>query len=218
MLPFLSSLADLVLGDRCPGCARPGAPLCTRCAQALERRPWRCRSRPGCPPVWAAGPYAGVEQALLLAFKERRVRGLARPLGHRLARAVAASTAKDTVPLLVPVPPRPGSVRRRGYDPVLLLARVAAREHGAVGHMDVYPVLRHRRRVRDQAGLDREHRRANLAGALIVPWKARPRIDQRPVVIVDDVLTTGATLAEASRALRAAGARVMCAAVLAEHH
>lgn len=75
------------------------------------------------------------------------------------------------------------------------------------------PVLRHRRRVADQAGLGAAARSANLAGALqaIAPW----RVQGRRVVVVDDVITSGATLAEAARTLQAAGARVTAAATVA---
>ncbi|MDA0567274.1 ComF family protein, partial [Streptomonospora sp. S1-112] len=129
--------------------------------------------------------------------------------------------------LLVPVPARPGALRRRGYDPVALLLRAAARAPVARAHR-VAPLLAHRRRVADQVGLDSRGRRANLTGALAVragPSAAPGRAGARAhpgdlrgavVVVVDDVLTTGATLAEASRALRAAGARVVGGAVLSE--
>ncbi|MFC3994923.1 ComF family protein [Nocardiopsis sediminis] len=166
--------------------------------------------------MWAAGPYAGRDRSLLLAFKERHARALAAPLGARLARAVAQAGAAHPGFVLVPVAPRPGARRRRGYDPVLLLACAAARAGPGSAHPPrVVPALRHRRRVADQVGLGREHRRANLAGAL----EAHPRnaaAIREPVVVVDDILTTGATLAEAARALRAAGKDVVGAAVLAE--
>ena len=71
------------------------------------------------------------------------------------------------------------------------------------------------RRARDQAGLGVEARAENLAGAVRVPPRLADRVAGRAVVVVDDVVTTGATLAESARALRAAGAVVVAAAVVA---
>ncbi|MDA0566155.1 ComF family protein, partial [Streptomonospora sp. S1-112] len=85
----LAGLAALLLGDRCAACARPGPRLCRPCAAAVGARAHRCRRRAGCPPVWAAGCHRGLDRALLLEFKERGARGLAAPLGARLAAAVA---------------------------------------------------------------------------------------------------------------------------------
>ncbi|GAA4956131.1 hypothetical protein GCM10023224_47380 [Streptomonospora halophila] len=206
-------LLGLLLGDHCAGCARPGGRLCPDCARALGTRPRPCRRRAGCPQVWAVGAYTGLERTALLAFKEQGARGLAAPLGARLSGAVCAAAARHPGALLVPVPARPAALRARGYDPVLLMARSAVRRCGAV-RLPPEPVLAHRRRVSDQVGLDRDRRRANLAGALAV--RTPGAVAGRPVVLVDDVLTTGATLAEAARALRGAGAVVVGGAVLAE--
>ncbi|MBB6170140.1 ComF family protein [Nocardiopsis mwathae] len=217
----LSALVDLVLAERCAGCGRTGALLCPGCADTLDHRPRRCRARPGCPPLWAAGPYAGCGRDVLLRFKDGRVRALAAPLGRRLARAVAEAAPDRAGVTLVPVPARAAALRRRGFDPVELLARAAAEElsrgsprpgrrAGAVA------ALRHRRRVADQVGLGRSRRRENVAGALAVRPRALPALAGRAVVLVDDVVTTGATLAEAARALRAAGVGVEGAAVLTE--
>ncbi|MUL39959.1 ComF family protein [Streptomonospora sp. PA3] len=208
----LAGLLGLLLGDHCAGCSRPGGRLCAHCARALGSRARPCRRRAGCPPVWAAGGYSGLERSVLLAFKEHGARALAAPLGARLAPAVHAAAARRNV-LLVPVPARRAALRRRGYDPVLLLARAAARRCGP-GVPPPAPVLAHRRRVSDQVGLGRDRRRANLTGALAV--RAPADVAGRRVMVVDDVVTTGATLAEAARALRCSGAVVVGGAVLAE--
>jgi predicted amidophosphoribosyltransferase len=158
-------------------------------------------------------PYTGAVRQLIVAHKERGLAGLARPLGAALARAVLAA-AKDPGPraLLVPVPSSRASVRRRGQDPTLRIAQEAAREAGRHGAAtSCVQVLGHRRRVADQAGLTAAGRVANVTGAL----RAGCDLRGAQVIIVDDVVTTGATLAEAARALRAAGAEVRAAAVVA---
>ncbi|MEU4151409.1 ComF family protein [Streptomyces sp. NPDC026659] len=107
--------------------------------------------------------------------------------------------------ILVPLPSARAAVRARGHDPVRRMALVAAgrlRRGGTPAR--VAAVLRQRRPVLDQAGLDARERRENLAGALEVTAGGARLLDAGRVVLVDDLMTTGATLAEAARALREA--------------
>lgn len=212
---FLASFADLVLGERCAGCGGAEGPLCHDCADVLDRRPHQCRPRPGCPPVWAGGPYAGRDRSVLLAFKNHGARALARPLGRRLAAVYAASGWLGPGTVLVPVPARASSARRRGHDPVPVLARAGIRQAGGAAAGRVLDLLEHRRAARPQVGLGRRERRENLRGALAVRPRAGP-LQGTDTVIVDDVLTTGATVADAARALREAGAHVLGAVVVVE--
>ena len=156
------------------------------------------------PFVLAAATYDGVVRELLLAHKEHGRTTLAGPLGALLARAVAAYGAGV---VLVPVPSAPAAVRARGHDHARRLAAAAARR----ARVRSAPLLVGVRSVADQSGLDAVGRAANLAGALRAGRGARGL----SVVVVDDVVTTGATLAEAARALTAAGADVLGAAVVA---
>jgi predicted amidophosphoribosyltransferase len=162
--------------------------------------------------------YAGAVRQLIVAHKERGRSGLSRPLGAALARAVIAATAQGPPAFLVPVPSSRASVRRRGEDPTLRIARAATRELARRG--DPAPLLRalrHTRRVADQADLTAVDRAKNLEGAL----RAGYDLNGAAVIVVDDVLTTGATLTEATRALRTAGATVTATAVIAattRHH
>lgn len=164
--------------------------------------------------------YADPVRGLLLAHKERGALRLAGPLGTVLASAVrSALHAAEPEPagvLLVPVPSARHAVRARGHDATLRLARTAARELGRSGlPCRVAPVLRPSRRVADQAGLGAAARRRNLHGALTVPLALRPRLAGRQLVLVDDLVTTGASLAEAARALAAAGTPPLAAATVA---
>jgi predicted amidophosphoribosyltransferase len=210
---------DLLLGSTCVGCARAGRLLCTTCAGALDPEPapaWPSPRPAGLRDPWAATSYDGTVRAMILGHKEHRLLALARPLGELLALAVAAALA-DLAPdgltadlVLVPVPSRPGSVRQRGHDPTANLVRAAAARLTALGATTAcVPLLRTRPGLADQAGLDAGARALNLASAFRAHAPAVRRLARsaRPlhVVVCDDVLTTGATAAEAQRALRAVG-------------
>ncbi|MER7520386.1 ComF family protein [Streptomyces sp. NPDC126499] len=211
--------AGLMLPVSCGGCGRPRTALCPPCAAELSGTgPGRVRPSPeprGLPAVHAAVPYEGAVRALLVAHKERGALPLARPLGEALAAAVEAAAGPvdatgDSPLLLVPVPSSRRSVRARGHDPTRRIALAAAgrlRRSGRVAR--VLPVLRQRRRVADQAGLGARGRLANLAGALEAGRDGVRLLDEAAraggrVVLVDDLMTTGASLAEAARALTAA--------------
>lgn len=217
------SLGDLVLGSRCVGCARPGRVLCRACAANLPGTAdpaWPSPTPPGLAAPFAAGEYDGLVRAMVLAHKERGVLALATPLGRLLAGAVAAVGASPGPVVLVPVPSRPASVRARGHDPTrVMTVRAAAALRGAGGTVTAAPVLRLRPGVRDQAGLDAEQRRDNLAGSMCCSGRALARLASRcpraHVVVCDDVLTSGATAREAQRALEAVGLRVAAVAVVA---
>lgn len=205
---------DLLLGGRCVGCHRGGRVLCDGCRATLPTSAslsWPDPVPPGLVPPYAAGAYDGLLRTLVLGHKERGLMALGRALGRLLACSVrAAVTAPvledDREPVvLVPVPSRRGSVRSRGRDPLAETTRYAARTLGA----EVAPVLRSRPGVRDQAGLARAAREANLAGSMACSARALRTLQRRRgrayVVVCDDVLTTGSTAREAQRALEAVG-------------
>jgi predicted amidophosphoribosyltransferase len=164
--------------------------------------------------------YGGPVRAAVLAHKEQGRLALARPLGDVLARAVAqllTVSKLDHRPVaLVPAPSARAAIRQRGHDPLLRITRRAAivlRRDGL--DCAVVPALRHRRRVSDQAGLGQIARLANLHGSMIVRSGAATLLTGRSVVIVDDVVTTGATIGEAVRAVRRFGHDPCGAAVIA---
>jgi ComF family protein len=196
-------LLELLFPARCPACARrvdEGAALCAVCAESL------LPAAPG-PGPRAPWLYGGQLAVAIGRFKFDGHPEAAGPLGALLAPALAAALdALPPAPLLVPVPLHPRRLRWREFNQALLLmraARAALRRAGrAVPAPD--PGALHRvRDTRPQVELSRDERVANVADAFRA--EAR-RVAGRAVLLVDDVLTTGATAAACTRALAAAGA------------
>ncbi len=216
---YVEAGVDLLLGGACVGCGRPGLALCRCCAGALVRVPFATAPDPtpaGFPVTYAVNDYDGVVKAAILAHKEGGLLALAPALGSALAWAVLGllSVQPHPVPALtvVPAPSSPSSVRSRGHDPLLRIARVAVRRlRDAEVTASCAPAVTAVRRVADQSGLGSADRARNLAGA----FRVSRSVPTGSVVVVDDVVTTGATAAETTRALRAAGVDVIGAAVVA---
>lgn len=147
--------------------------------------------------VAASATYDGVWQQCIIAYKERHAWSLSRPLGDALAWAIAGLLREDVPIALVPVPSDAARVRQRGEDVTgRLAARAAKRLRQAGVDARVERVLRHGRSVADQSGLDELSRARNLAGSMEARY-----VCERACVVVDDIMTTGATLAESLRAL-----------------
>jgi predicted amidophosphoribosyltransferase len=202
MFGLAAAVADLVLPRSCVGCGRAGGAWCLPCRPGLPARVVALRT--DAVRVTSAADYDGAVRAALLAYKERGRRDLAAPLASLLTGAVEVTPAAA----LVPVPSAPAAVRERGGDHVLRLARRTARRTDR----RLFPVLRLDVSVRDSAGLGVAERAVNLSGAMVAQ---PPSTAGATVVIVDDIVTTGATLTEAARALRTAGWEVAGAAVVA---
>lgn len=217
------SLADLLTGSHCLGCARPGRLLCRSCDAALPTDAfpaWPIPCPPGLVMPWSAAEYAGAVAAMVVGHKEHRQLALRRPLGRLLTAAVRGAIPRPTGVLLVPVPSRATTQRQRGHDPLGAMVRCAVRELRADGYEALgVPLLVSRGGVRDQAGLDASQRAANLSGSMAchsgrLAGAVRSG-GARHVVVCDDVLTTGATAREAQRALAAAGVVVAAVATVA---
>jgi predicted amidophosphoribosyltransferase len=209
----LRAAVDLLLPGACAGCGARAeeAAVCAACRARL--RPARIGPGPaGLAVLASCADWDGEVRRMVLAFKERARGGLAVPLAAAVAEAVDTLGLAPGALSLVPVPSRTAARRARGHDPTARLAGRTARilrRRGRLVHLA--PVLAHVRDVRDQTGLSAAARRANLA------WAMRAgRFGALParVVLLDDVCTTGATLSEAARALRAVGADPIGAVVL----
>jgi len=203
---LIDATADLLFQGACPGCGLPGHGICALCRRAVMSGSVGPRERVGIDvPLWSAGDYTEPLPRVISGAKDHHTGDVIDLLGVRLAFAVAglADAARPAGPgVLVPFPSSAATVRERGLDVTFALARSAARRLGRVGLVvTVRPLLTHARAVRDQGRLSSEERYRNLAGSL----RARDREAAGWIILVDDVVTTGASLREGIRALRSAG-------------
>jgi ComF family protein len=211
---------DLAFPATCSGCGREGLPLCPACLPALDAR----LALPGGTPIglaadlpapllqldWCA-PFAGPVRAALHDLKYAGERRLAEPLGAALARRWArVGTGTEIV---VPVPVHAERERRRGYDQAALIADVAARRL----RLPMTPALERGRATVAQFELGRDERAANVAGAFRLRSSGGRSglVVGRWVLLVDDVVTTGATLAACATALLRGGALAVSAIAVA---
>ena len=179
----------------------PGVP--SRCGGCLRRSPPFERAR-------AALAYDDASRPLLLAFKHADRTHAAPPFGRWLSRA-AADLLADTE-LIVPVPLHRWRLFRRRYNQAALLAQAL----GRAGDLPVAPDLLVRRRATpSQAGRSRLARMRNVRGAFAVRAGRDPGLMGRRILLVDDVLTTGATVMECARVLKRSGADAVDVVTLA---
>ena len=212
-MDLATAAADLFLGATCPGCGRPSRALCATCTVVIAPRPAVVRTTPV--DIAASGEHADVLRLTIVAWKEEGRTSLLRPLAHLLASSVVQVVGASRAPVvLVPVPASRRSRLARGADVVDQLACAAAGLlRGAGVDVTVRQALRVARRTADQSGLDARDRARNLAGAFAL--RSDEGLTDSTLVVVDDLVTTGATIAEAIRALTAAGHPPMAAATMA---
>ncbi len=208
-------MLDLVLPLECGGCGAPSVRWCAACAWHLRVRPDEPhlitpRVQPGVP-VFSLGRYAGPRRSAIVAVKEHGRADLVGPLGAALRGGLRQLLAWGllSAPLtVIPAPTRRSAARRRGGDPVTRIALAAT----SGGHgVAVAPTLRMKALARDSVGLSGAARQRNVAGR-VVQTACVPDGD---VVVVDDIVTTGATAFEAVHVLQTAGARVVAVLALA---
>jgi ComF family protein len=209
MSSLIDRALDLAFPARCAGCGREGEPLCRTCSPALDAR----LDLPAGTPIgldgdlpdgllqleWCAafaGPVRGALHDLKYAGEQRLAQPLGRAVARRWARVAAGGDA------LVPVPVHADRRRKRGYDQAELIAAAAA--PGL--RLPLAPILERRRATTAQFDLDRAARAGNVRDAFgLRPGGDRRVLEGRWIVLVDDVVTTGATLTACARALLDAG-------------
>lgn len=211
-MKLFSHLNELIFPQRCLGCGVLGASLCLRC-----RVEWNPRARPihfENLTVVASVEYSQVAQKVILAAKESRIKSadliVRDAILYSYFQAIDILHIHSDAISLVPIPSQVAAIRKRGRD---LNSQIASEIAEKVG-VKFLPILRHRRKVRDQSTLNKVERWNNLNGSLVVDISDGARPPAR-VLLIDDLVTTGATLNEAARALRYAGFEVIGAVTAA---
>lgn len=207
-------MLDLVLPLECGGCGARSTRWCDTCTKDLAVKPDEPhlaspRVDPGVP-VFSLGRYAGARRQAIVAVKEHGRADLVAPLADVLGAGLVHMLEWGVVgtPLtVVPAPTRRWAARRRGGDPVTRVAVAATADHRDVV---VVQALRTRAFVADSAGLSSADRQRNIAGRVKL---VRPV--EGEVVVVDDIVTTGATACESVRVLQSAGVAVVAVLAIA---
>lgn len=200
---LFSSLSELVFPSRCLGCGALGLEICSNC-----RRQWhphlykRWSDLSPSFPIFSAIKYSPIAGRVLLAAKESNLKVADDLIYKALSHSLDKCMDEIGTALLIPIPSRKSVSRLRGRQFILDLSERLSLYSGA----PTFNNLEHTRKVRDQSTLDLRGRRENLEGAL----KSQGYLSGR-AILVDDLVTTGATLNEAARALRQAGIEVAAA-------
>lgn len=210
---MFAALKDLLLPQVCSLCRHGDEPLCRQCLDLWSGPAEQCARISGVP-IFAARPYDSLAASVIVGAKDRHRRWLFPLLVAAMAASVRSVLAHHNGGLdneglevtLVPMPSSPSSLRRRGDDVVLALARRTAQQLRSEGFLiRAVPLLRHQRKVKDQSELTLQQRQLNLDGAFALVNQTG--LNQRRhggLIVVDDVITTGASMREALRTLNSA--------------
>ena len=197
------ALSEIIFPRRCLGCRELGIEICSTCRKNWH--PHHFRQWANCAPtfpIYSAITYSPIAGKLLLAAKESNVAVADQLVYSALLHTFGISRREFPGDFLVPIPSRPSVARKRGRQFIATLAQQLSDQTG----VPMYDNLRHIRRVRDQSSLDARSRFRNMQGSL----QSANFLNGR-AVIIDDLVTTGATLQEAVRALREQGIQVAAA-------
>ena len=195
-MALIEDLSQLIFPTRCYGCARLGLAICTECRR--EWIPHYYKTQVEYLKVHSALLYTPTASKILLAAKENSINGADELLISAIIHVLRKAKLDSRYFQLVPIPSSKSSQRRRGRSFIVDVTRKISSEVG----LPVNDCLQITRRVADQSGLTRDQRTTNLEGAFSVKPGAILRGD---LILIDDVVTTGATLSEAARALKSQG-------------
>ncbi|MFA5967318.1 MAG: ComF family protein [Patescibacteria group bacterium] len=224
----MGSLLDIVFPPRCASCHAQGDWICSVCAKRIEiiKTPicYHCHRLSAdfkvcgkCRPTGAAsrlivyGYWQSPLKELVYSLKYRRLRPLVKILGGWLVETINQTTATTGL-VIVPVPLHRGRLWDRGFNQARLLAEVVAQQTG----WPLLPILFRKRSTQPQFGLSKSARRDNIEGAFSINVALSQNLANKTVVLVDDIVTTGATINECAKILRQNGARDVWGLVLAK--
>jgi predicted amidophosphoribosyltransferase len=199
----LTSLRELIFPVRCLGCDQLGISICSVCRKFWHPRIIKTWSRSDISfPIYSSIPYSPIAGRVLLAAKEDSLELADNLLASALMHSLRGARVEAQCDFLIPIPSRKSVARKRGRQFISILSKKIGESEG----LPTEDLLTHIRKVRDQSNLDAKHRAENLEGALV-----SLRFISGRAVLIDDLVTTGATLREAARALRTAGIEVSAA-------
>jgi predicted amidophosphoribosyltransferase len=210
-MEFLRGFNEILFPKRCISCSDLGSTLCPGCSSIWVHRKYfqkLSRNSKSSLLVSSSVLYSPIASHILLAAKESSVRKSTElvilALEHSL-KSLLLQHPDIRISALVPIPSRPKAVRARGRDFLYVITQALSAKY----QIPVMPILGYSKKVRDQSGLNSEERWNNLNDSLVVRGKALrdefPASQAQAVLLVDDLVTTGATLLAASKALNQAG-------------
>ena len=197
-MKFVEELSQLVFPQRCIGCMNLGPSICSQCRIAWHPHIYTTHVERLV--VTSAVLYSPIAARILVAAKEGNQRSADILVIDALRHVVESYRGNKDNLTLVPMPSSKNSQRKRGRDFIEYMCKEL--------NISYSNILFHKKRVKDQSGLNAQERKQNLVGAFGVEHRARIFGD---IVLIDDVVTTGSTLREASRALSAGGLKVSAA-------
>ncbi|HLU09683.1 MAG TPA: ComF family protein [Oceanobacillus sp.] len=191
---------DLLFPPRCVGCGRVDYVWCERCQAEINAIPFQTDINTLEPLTASAatGIHEGKLREAVQALKYENVRAIASPLGERLSNCLAQ--LKWTIDIIVPVPLHMSRLKERGYNQAQVLGAHVANRHSIPLVPDA---ITRWRSTNSQVGLTAAERKLNVEGAFTAN---RERVNQRTILLIDDVFTTGSTLKACAQAALDAGA------------